>query len=58
MKKKNIKLAVNCFFDRKCYQVALTKQEEKLVLHLISEMHDNKIKIIKEELPLKLKWKY
>ena len=55
MKKKNIKLAVNCFFDRKCYQVALTKQEEKLVLHLISEMHDNKIKIIKEELPLKLK---
>ncbi len=55
MKRKNVKVAVNVFFSKKCYQVALSKKEQDYILELITQMHEGKIKILKEELPLKLK---
>jgi len=55
MKRKNIKVAVNVFFGKKCYQVALTPEEQQWVLSVIEYAHGDKIKIIKDELPIKLK---
>ena len=55
MKRKNIKLAVNVFLGKKCFQVALTPKEQEWVFSVIEYAHGDKIKLLKEELPLKLK---
>ena len=36
----------------KCYQVALSKSEEKAVANLIAHMHKGKIKVLSNELAL------
>ena len=54
-KVKNIQCAVNVFFNRKCYQVALTKKQQQDVIFLITLQHNGKIKVLDEVLPLKLK---
>lgn len=40
-----------------CYQVALTKTEEKLIQSLISQLHGGKINAVEELLPLEIKKK-
>ena len=37
-----------------CYQIALTKQHQLMISHLIMSLHDGAIKIIEPKLCLKL----
>lgn len=40
-----------------CYEVALTKEETVAIINLISQMHNGKIKVLDEELDMKIERK-
>jgi hypothetical protein len=40
-----------------CYEVALTKEETVAIIYLISQMHNGKIRVLDEELDMKIERK-